>query len=104
MLKELKISELTLWDKNPREITPENLEKLKKEMLEDKDWIKEDPIHVNQTKNKNIVFIGNHRVKAAIELGWDTIFCNIHKDMPIKLMEKERYEIILNLRNGITNC
>jgi hypothetical protein len=44
MIKELKVSELVLYDKNPRKISDENFEKLKRDLQKDKEFLKKRPV------------------------------------------------------------
>ena len=67
--KTLKLSEY-----NPRQIDPEHLQLLKTSMSTDPDMLRLRPPVVNAAPGReNIVFMGNQRVKAAIELGWSAI-------------------------------
>lgn len=46
----MKTNLLTFWDKNPRSITDENLEKLKRSLKEDPKFLEKRKMLVNRTK------------------------------------------------------
>lgn len=57
------ISELSFWEKNPRKISKENLDKLKRSIQEDPEFLVLRKILVNQTKDKKTVYAGNQRLR-----------------------------------------
>lgn len=76
------------WEKNPRKITRINLEKLKERMIKDKDYMQLRPLLVNKIGEDFIVYAGNQRLKAAKEMGWETIWCEVSENMPENLMSE----------------
>lgn len=80
-----RISTLRLWDKNPREITKEKMDLLKK-YIEKYGLLS--PLKVTPDGE---VLGGNHRLKAIKELGWDEVW--IHEVNPKD--DKEKLEIAL---------
>lgn len=66
-----KVSELKLWEDNPRSITSENFERLKKHI---KKYGQYKPILVN---NDNVVLGGNMRVRAMIDLGIEEAWVSV---------------------------
>lgn len=67
-IKKFKIKDLISPDYNPREITPEEMEKLKKSI---KEFNYIDPIIVNSYNNH--IIGGNQRFEAMKQLGYDEI-------------------------------
>jgi hypothetical protein len=73
MVKSKKISELTLLENNPRQISKENFYRLKKSLQRDPGFLKMRPVLAYPQDDQLIVYAGNQRVRAAKELGWDEI-------------------------------
>lgn len=67
----VNISDLSNWEKNPREIKKEKFEKLKKKI---KRWGQFKPILVN---DEGVVIGGNMRLRAYRELGIDNIWVSV---------------------------
>lgn len=98
MLKEnIRISKLKYLKDNPRKISSKNLDKLKRELEEYDELLDARPVLVNQTREGFEVFSGNHRVKAAKELGWQEIPAFVFQDLDrqrmkeIALIENQHY-------------
>lgn len=87
MRKKIKLSQLTLLEDNPRTISKKELAKLQKDLESDVDFLKVHPVFVNQTKKGLIVYAGNQRVRAARELGWEEIDCDV-QEISTKLMRE----------------
>lgn len=68
-----KISELTLLENNPRQISKENFERLKKSLQRDPEFLKMRPVLCYPQDGKLIIYAGNQRVRAAKDLGWTEI-------------------------------
>lgn len=75
MMKYLDIKTLVLWDRNPRKISKSSLEKLKRNIEKFKDLFEDRPCLVNDIDGELIVYAGNHKLKAALALGWDKVPC-----------------------------
>ena len=82
----IKISKLTLLEKNPRRISKEQMEKLEKSLTEDPDFLKYRPILVNKVGDKLEVYAGNQRVRATKKLKWKEVPCIIENELDSKIM------------------
>lgn len=89
MIQNLPVEKLNEWNRNPRKISRTNLEKLKRSILEDQDFLKVRPLLVNKVGEDYIVYAGNQRLKAAKEIGLKEIPCAVDENLDDKLM-KER--------------
>ena len=83
-----KVSDLKEWAKNPRSITPEGLERLKKQLVKNKEeqgeWLYK-PLIIT---NGGTVLGGNMRLKALRELKADTVWVSVVKaDTVDKMLE-----------------
>lgn len=87
-MQELKIKDLILSDKNPRNIHADKLELLKKSIQEFPEMLNIRPVVVDE---KNVVLGGNMRVRAMKELGHKVIQAIIVKD----LTEEQKKEFII---------
>lgn len=95
----MKLNEIQLWGDNPRKITDEAFEKLKASLSNDTDYLKERKILLNKIDWKVIVYWGNQRVKALIELWykelkkeWYSLVEISEKEMIIRwLKDNEEY-------------
>lgn len=86
-IQRIKISDLTLLEKNPRKITKEAMDKLVKSLKEDPGFFDKRPCLINETKDALLVYAGNQRVRAAKKLKWDSVPCIIDKDLPDEIMK-----------------
>jgi len=89
----IDIDQLTLLEHNPRSITKSQMEKLKKSISQDPDFLQCRPILVNVERNGEydgawIVYAGNQRVRAAKELGWSKVPCIVEFGLSDKVMRK----------------
>jgi DNA modification methylase len=64
------VAELRSWERNPRRISPERLEALKRSLEQDREMLRARPL-VALTDGR--VICGNMRLRAAQQLGWETI-------------------------------
>lgn len=80
-VEELPISCLTFLERNPRNITTDQMAKLQKSLKEDPDYITCRPILVALIDGDHVVYAGNQRVRAAKKLGWKKIKCHIDDDL-----------------------
>jgi len=94
-IKDIQIKELTPAEYNPRYISDDAFEQLKKSL---KDFDAVEPIVINSHKGRENTIIGGHqRIKAAEALGWDTFPC-VEVDLPL---EREReLNVRLNKTTG----
>jgi len=69
----MKLSEIQLWEDNPRKISDEAFEKLKQSLKNDLDFLKEDKIKLNRLNWRLIVYAWNQRVKALRELWYEEL-------------------------------
>ena len=63
-----KINELTLLETNPRQISKESFQKLKDSISNDFDFMKSRPILCYPESDKLIIYAGNQRYRACVEL------------------------------------
>ena len=90
----IDIKELVLMDKNPRKISKENFERLKKSLQNNKEFFEARPIICSNRTGQNIIIAGNQRYKAAKELGMKKVPCVI-----MTLTEEKEKEI--NIRDNV---
>lgn len=90
----IDISELVLMDKNPRKISKENFERLKKSLQNNKEFFEARPIICSNRTGQNIIIAGNQRYRAAKELGMKKVPCVI-----MTLSEEKEKEI--NIRDNV---
>lgn len=68
-----KLSELTLWEDNPRTITNSELEKLKRSIERKPYYMNARPIVLSNRTGKLVIIAGNQRFKAVQALGWKEV-------------------------------
>lgn len=88
MIQNIDINRLSEWKRNPRKISRLNLEKLKRSILEDQDFLNVRPLLVNKVGEDYLVYAGNQRLKASKELGLKEIPCAVEENMDEELMKK----------------
>ena len=95
-IKKRKLSELKYWDKNPRQISKENYERLKQRIIERgfHDVLKLD--------ENDVVLSGNQRLRALIELGVKETNCII-PDRVMTEEEKDKVGLESNINDGETD-
>ncbi len=86
-MQRIKISDLTLLEKNPRKITSGAMEKLVKSLKADPEFFDRRPCLVNDTKGILTVYAGNQRIRAAKKLKWKDVPCIVDKDLPEDVMK-----------------
>src|SRR5437763_3093760 len=69
-LAELPLERLRCWPENPRTIRPKRLEQLKRALADDPEMLQARPL---LALPDGTVIAGNQRLRAARELGWQTI-------------------------------
>lgn len=69
-IRRVPLGELKLWDKNPRSITKERFDSLKRSMEADPEMMEARPLI---SLRDGRVIAGNMRMRAALELNWDDI-------------------------------
>jgi DNA modification methylase len=72
-VQQIRLSEISFYDKNPRKINKDNFERLKKSLNRDPDFLNYRPILLYKANDELVVYAGNQRLKACRELGWETI-------------------------------
>lgn len=75
----LPVSDLTKIAQPYRTIETEAFEDLKRSITNDFDFFKRRPCLVNRRDDLLIVYAGNHKLDAAIALGWPEVPCIIHE-------------------------
>jgi len=88
MIENIPIKDLTLLTGNPRTISKEQMKKLCDSIEEDRDFLQKRPVLVNRIDNKNVVYAGNQRVRAAKILKIKEIPCIIDHDLADEVMRK----------------
>ena len=74
---------------NPRRITDEDFELLKKSINESPEMKNLDEVKVYPYKGKYVAIGGNHRTRAYKELGWKTILCKVlPKNTPVEKLRE----------------
>lgn len=74
---------------NPRRITEEDFELLKKSINESPEMKNLDEVKVYPYKGKYVAIGGNHRTRAYKELGWKTILCKVlPKNTPVEKLRE----------------
>lgn len=89
------VRELELLENNPRTISKEQFDKLKKSVAERKAYFEGRPCLVNHKDGNMIVFAGNQRLRAARDLKMDKVPCVVYEN----LSKKEEKELTV-LDNG----
>jgi hypothetical protein len=74
-IEEVDISRLVPYEKNPRFISERNLQKLMRSMEEDRNYLSNRPLLVNNMNGEYVVYAGNQRLFAAKRLGWEKLPC-----------------------------
>lgn len=91
-----KLSDLKVWEKNPRQISKEKYSKLKER-------ITERGFHSTLTLDENnVVLSGNQRLRALIDLGWTEIDCEI-PNRPLSEEERDKVGLESNINDGETD-
>lgn len=97
-MKYRKLSELTKLENNPRTITKEDFEILKKSISDNKDYFEARPLILSNRTGQLVIIGGNQRYEASKALGLDEVPTYLLENLT---EEKER-EIIIrdNVNNG----
>lgn len=70
----MRVADLRPSDRNPRTISTNRFENLKRSLERDREFLDARPLLVNSYPGReNIVIAGNMRLRAAQELGWDEV-------------------------------
>lgn len=94
----INVRKLHISNKNPRKITVEEMENLKKSISENRKFFEARPCLVNYNNSKFTVYAGNQRLAAAKELGWAAVPCIVET----LTIEEERSRMLLdNTHSGI---
>jgi hypothetical protein len=80
-IERIPISELTLYDNNPRKINKQQFEKLCMNIKRDPEFFNNRPCLVNRVGEKQTVYAGNQRLRAAKKLGWKEVPCIVENDL-----------------------
>lgn len=87
----INVNELKLLDNNPRQITKDNFNKLKKSIKDNPNYFEARPLIISNRTSENIIIAGNQRYKASLELGLNEVPCVILSN----LTEDKEKEIII---------
>jgi DNA modification methylase len=99
MIIEKKVKELVFAEYNPRQVSKNAIDRLKKSLSspQGKELFKRRPILVNQREGKLVVYAGNMRLRAAMALGMTEVPCIVDE---ITLAEEKERNIKDNLVIG----
>lgn len=94
------VNEVKKWDINPRTITQEGIDRLKNKIMKYPSFFLARPIMANYTKDSEpmVVFAGNQRLEASLQLGMEKVPVVIFNNLPEK-MQKD-FAIIDNHNDG----
>ncbi len=98
----IELSKLKKWDDNPREISQQSLEDVKYKIQKYSKFLQGHPLWITPDKTeqgKYIVFGGNQRLEAAMQLGWDKIPAIIFENITEKEMKEAA--LIDNKTDGV---
>ena len=84
----IDIKKLTLLEDNPRQISKDNFEKLKKSIKDNPDYFEARPIICSDRTEKLVILAGNQRYKASQELKLKQVPCVILHNLT---EEKEKF-------------
>lgn len=87
----IDIKKLTLLENNPRQISKDNFEKLKKSIKDNPDYFEARPIICSDRTEKLVILAGNQRYKASKDLGLKQVPCIILHN----LTEQKEKEIVI---------
>lgn len=90
-IKYIELSKLNLLENNPRTISKENFDKLKKSIKDNPDYFEARPLICSDRTKKLVILAGNQRFKASQELGLKEVPCVVLNGLT---KEKEK-EIII---------
>lgn len=93
-----KLSDIRKLDGNPRKISPEQLEKLKKSLADNPDYFEARPIILSDRTGDLVIIAGNQRYEACRQLGIEQVPTALLSG----LTEEREKEIIIrdNVNNG----
>lgn len=86
--RDVRIADIILSEKNPRQITDIEFEKLKTSISNDPDFFHQRPPLLNEVKGKLYCYAGHMRIRAAKAIGRESIPAFIQKDVPEKLQDE----------------
>jgi hypothetical protein len=92
------IAQLSHVEQNYRTITPTEFEKLKTSIDKDPDFFQRRPCLVNKLGDQLVVYAGNHKLDAAISLGWKEVPCIVSQ---ITVEEQNRRMLKDNTHAGV---
>ncbi len=86
---DIPINDIILLDENPREISDEDLDKLREDIQKDPAFLSQRPPLINLKDGICYCYAGTQRVKAASLNGNEFITCFVEENVPAKV-QKER--------------
>lgn len=84
---DVDIKKLTQHSDNPRKINQAQLNKLKKQISEHPEYLRRRPLLVNKTSKGLIIYAGNQRHAACLELGFTHVPCIVENNLPEDVMK-----------------
>lgn len=86
-IQNIKISKLSLLEKNPRKIDKIQFEKLCKSLQDDPAFLQSRPILVHKQNDRLVIYAGNQRVRAAKKIGWKEVPCILEENLSDDLIK-----------------
>lgn len=94
MIEKFDITKLKSLHNNPRSISKQNFDRLKRDITKDPGFLEKRPLLVNHINGDYIVYAGNMRLKACLDLlqqgndDFKEIWCDIDEELDILLMRE----------------
>jgi hypothetical protein len=87
-LVSLKIADIQTLDKNPRTISPDELQKLIQDIQGDPNFLLQRPPLINRVGGINYCYAGTQRLRAAKAIGQKDIYCFVEEDVPEHIQDE----------------
>ena len=88
MTTQIQINKLTLLENNPRVISEEAFKQLLNSIQADPHFLEDRPILAYPQDGKLIVYAGNQRLRACMQLGWEEVPVRIAEDVDIDTIRR----------------
>jgi len=90
-VKQIPVEDLVHANQPYRTISPEAFADLKNSLMDDESFFLRRPCLINKLEGKLIIYAGNQKYDAAIDLGWDTVPCIVNElskeDMETRMLK-----------------
>lgn len=91
-IQKIDPKKLNYWERNPRKISDDKMEDLKKSIQEDPAFMEKKMILVNKVDDQLIVYAGDQRLRAVLELWRDEVTIDVEENIDEKLMTSRAYK------------